>query len=403
LTETKPTLIDYLIVILKWKRVVAGITLSFVAIAALVVFLIPPVYVARTRILPPDSDNASSSAQLLSQLGGAGFPGALLGKKSMNDLYAGLLQSRTVLDRMVDRFHLTEVYKVKYREDARSRLQAALLIANDRKSGVISIGVADRDRKRAALMANALVEELKRLTQELALTEASQRRLFFEEKLKEAKETMVRSEEAMKGFQEETGAIEMKEQAKAIIESVAKLRAEIASKQVQLKVIRTYSMPQNPDLQKTEEELRGMREQLGRLEGRGGTNPAVLLSSGNVPAAGTGYVRKMRDLKYSETLFELLAKQYEVAKMDESRSGAPIQVIDKALEPEKKDRPKRAKTVAIASVVGIFAGVLASLMLESRERLSRDPAARERIERLKRYAALRRREDDAVARIGTEV
>lgn len=390
MTETKPTPIDYLIVILKWKRVVAGLTLAFVAIAALVVFLIPPVYVARTRILPPDTDNAAASAQILGQLGGAAFPGALLGKKSMNDLYMGLLQSRTVLDRMVDRFRLMDVYRVSYREDARKRLQKALHVASDRKSSVISIGVEDRDPKRAAQMANAFVEELKRLTQELALTEASQRRLFFEEKLKESKEAVVRSEEAMRGYQEQTGAIEMKEQAKAIIESVAKLRAEIASKQVQLKVLRTYSMPQNPDLQKTEEELRGMKEQLGRLEGRGGGNSAVLLSSGNVPAAGTGYVRKMRDLKYSETLFELLAKQYEVAKIDESRSGAPIQVIDKALVPEKKDRPKRLKAVAIASLVGIVTGILASFFMETRERLARDPAARLQLERLKQHATFRR-------------
>ena len=385
----KPTLIEYLIVILKWKRVVAGLTVAFVVITALVVFLIPPVYVARTRILPPDTDNAAASAQILGQLGGAAFPGALLGKKSMNDLYMGLLQSRTVLDRMVDRFRLMDVYDVSYREDARKRLQKALHVANDRKSGVISIGVEDRDPKRAAQMANALVEELKRLTQELALTEASQRRLFFEEKLKESKEAVVRSEEAMKGFQEQTGAIEMKEQAKAIIESVAKLRAEIASKQVQLKVLRTYSMPQNPDLQKTEEELRGMKEQLGRLEGRGG-NSAVLLSSGNVPAAGTGYVRKMRDLKYSETLFELLAKQYEVAKMDESRSGAPIQVIDKALIPEKKDRPKRLKSIAIASLAGVITGILASFFMETRERMAGDPAARLQLERLRQHANLRR-------------
>ena len=386
----KPTVLDYLIIIFKWKRVVAGTMLSFTAVAALVVFLMPPFYVARTRILPPDTDSTAASAQLLSQLGGGALSGALLGKKSMNDLYMGLLQSRTVLDRMVDRFNLTDVYGVDYREDARKRLQKALYVTSDRKSGIIGIGVEDRDPKRAARMANACVEELKRLTQELALTEASQRRLFFEEKVKEAKDVMVRSEEAMKGYQEQTGAIEMKEQAKAIIEAVAKLRAEIASKQVQLKVLRTYSMPQNPDLQKTEEELRGMKEQLGRLEGKAGGNPAVLLSSGNVPAAGTGYIRKMRDLKYSETLFELLTKQYEVAKMDESRSSAPIQVIDKAIEPEKRDRPKRVKTIAVASLVGAFVGILASFVMETRERLAGDPAACARFEKLKQHATLRR-------------
>ena len=384
----RPTLIDYLIVIFKWKKAVFAVTSVAVIVTAVVVCLIPPVYVWKTRVLPPETDHSSTALQLMGQGGGASLPGAILGKKSMNDLYIGLLQSRTVLDRMVHRFGLVEAYGAAYREEAREELLSRLQAVNDRKSGVINITVEDRDPKRAAEMANAFVVELKKLTREIALTEASQRRLFYEEKMKEARESMARSEEAMKGFQEQTGAIEMKEQAKAIIESVAKLRGDIASKQVQLKVLRTYSMPQNPDLQKTEEELRGMKEQLARLEGKRGGS-ALLLSSGNVPEAGAGYARKMRDMKHSEAVLEVLAKQYEVAKIDESRNNATIQVIDAADVPEKRARPDRARAVGIALVAGLIGGVLWSFILESRERISRDPEMRNKLARLKEYALLR--------------
>ena len=384
----RATLIDYLIVIFKWKKAVFAVTSVAVIVTAVVVCLIPPVYVGKTRVLPPETDHSSTALQLMGQGGGASLPGAILGKKSMNDLYIGLLQSRTVLDRMVERFGLVKAYGAAYREEAREELLSRLQAVNDRKSGVITITVEDRDPKRAAEMANAFVVELKKLTREIALTEASQRRLFYEEKMKEARESMARSEEAMKGFQEQTGAIEMKEQAKAIIESVAKLRGDIASKQVQLKVLRTYSMPQNPDLQKTEEELRGMKEQLARLEGKRGGS-ALLLSSGNVPEAGAGYARKMRDMKHSEAVLEVLAKQYEVAKIDESRNNATIQVIDAADVPEKRARPDRARAVGIALVAGLIGGVLWSFILESRERISRDPEMRNKLARLKEYALLR--------------
>ena len=386
----RPTLLDYLIIICKWKKLIAATVLVFVIIAVMAVLLMAPVYQAETRILPPDTDNSSTSTQLLSQMGGIALAGDLFGKKSLSDLYVGLLQSRTVLDRVVDRFALTGVYKVTYREEARYRLMRGLRVNNDRKSGIISIAVEDRDPKRAAELAGSFVEELILLTKNIAVTEASQRRQFYENKLIEAKESLIRSEESMKGFQEKTGAFEIKEQAKAIIESVANLRALIAAKEVNLKVIRTYSQPQNPDLQKAEEELKGLKQQLGKLQAKNGNNPERLMSTGSVPEAGTGYVRQVRDLKYNETLFDLLTKQYEMAKMDESRSSATIQVIDKAVTPEKRSRPKRTKTVALAALIGVISGVLLSFLMENRERQSNDPATRAKMATLKSYAMIHR-------------
>ncbi|MBT0653151.1 GumC family protein [Geomobilimonas luticola] len=379
------TFLDYLIVLLKWKRLIVWITAGAVVLSAIVSLLIPKIFKAEARILPPQQASSGAAAQLLTQLGGLGVSPGLVGMKTTNDLYIGLIKSRTVLDRMVDRFKLLDVYDVKYREDARRELLRALKIQDDKKSGIIALGVEDRDPKRSAEMTNAFIEELKRLTQSIAITEASQRRLFFEEQLKSAKDALIQSEESLKGYQEKTGAIELKEQAKAIIESVAHLRAQIAAKEVELKVLRTYATSQNPDMQKIEEQLRGMREQLSKLEAKGGSSPDPIMSAGRMPEAGTGYVRKIRDLKYYETLYELLAKQYEIAKMDEARNAAVIQVLDQAMPPEKKVKPNRTMMVAIAAFTSLFLSVLMAFFLEYREKLLSNPDNRNSVEQLRKY------------------
>ena len=382
--RTTGSFVDYLIVLAKWKKVFAGVVLSCVGITVIAVLVMPPVYLAQARILTPDMDHATS-LQLMTQSGGVPLPGGLLGKKSTTDLYVGLLQSRTVLDRVVGRFDLAAVYDVDSREEARQRILTRLHIENDRKSGIISIGVEDRDAQRAAEITNGFVDELKALTQEIAGSEASQRRLFYEEKLKEAKDSLVRSEEAMKGFQEKTGAIELKEQARSIIESVANVRAQIGAKEVHLKVLKNRVTSEHPEFQKTKDELEALQEQLVKMEAKSGNELDPWLSTGSMPAAGTGYVRKMRDLKYSETLFELLAKQYEMARLSETRSSALIHVVDKAIRPEKREKPKRAKAVAIALIAGLFAGTVASFLMQHHEHMMNDAVCRERMETLKRH------------------
>lgn len=381
-----PSLIDYLIVFAKWKRQ-AGMIFLLLFLAGLVLSLaIPPVYLAETRILPGGSDSLMNASRFMNQLGDmSNLPG--LGGKNDGDLYAGLLRSRTVLDRVSGLFELRGRYGVDNNADVRRLLLKKLHVDIDRKSGIVTIGVEDRDPERSADMANAFVDELRRLDQNISMSEAARRRQFYEDKLREVKDSLVKAEEAMKGYQERTGALEMKEQAKAVIESVARVRAQIATAEVRLKVLRTYATPQNPDVQKGEEELKGLKEQQARLEAGGGSDPDPLMSAGAIPRAGTGYVRKMRDLKYNETLFELLAKQYEMAKLEESRNSA-VQVVDRAVPPEKRLRPKRSFIVLLAGSAGIALGLLAALLLEKRERLLADPAMLTKVEELKRHAGL---------------
>jgi uncharacterized protein involved in exopolysaccharide biosynthesis len=347
------------------RRLILGITAASAVVALVVSLLLPVYYKAETRILPPQDKGSNLAAQLMGQAGGLiALAGGAAGVKSQGELFMAMTKSRTVLDRMIDRFNLMKLYKKKYRQDARKRLLELFTVREDRKSGVISLTVEDRDPKQSADMANAFVEELKSVAGGLAISEAGQRRMFFEEQIRQTKESLSRAEEEVKGFQQRTGAFQVDAQAKAIIEGIANLRARIAVKEVEAKVLRSFATAQNPDLQRTEEEVRALRVELEKVESGKGRGFDPLMSSERVPAIGMEYLRKLRQLKYNETLYELLVKQFELAKLDEARDAVVIQVIDQAVPPERKSRPHRAQIVLLATVTILFLSVFIVLLLE---------------------------------------
>jgi uncharacterized protein involved in exopolysaccharide biosynthesis len=255
--------------------------------------------------------------------------------------------------------------------DARKHLENASSIAVG-KDGFIRISVEDKDRRRAPQLANAYVDELRRLTQDLAVTEAGQRRLFFERQLELAKNHLADAEQALKQTEQTTGLIQLDGQAKAIIESVVKLRAAIAAQEVELHAMRLFSTEQNPDVRLGEQQLSGLRAQLVLLEKQSGGGD-VQLPVGNVPEAGLQYVRKLRDVKYAETIFELLAKQYEAARLDEAKTAAIIQVVDPALEPDRKSSPWRSLIVGLAALLGFFGSCLYGLIADALHRMRLEP------------------------------
>src|SRR4030042_1743086 len=336
------------------KKIIGGITAGAAVVSLVISFLMTPIFRAETKILPPQQGSSSIAAQLLNQMGGfASLASSAVGIKNPNEMYIGILRSRTVYDKIIDRFGLMKLYDVKYREDARKDLAEARA-ARSGKDGMIVVSMEDRDPKRAADMANAFVEEMIGVSRGLALTEAAQRRLFFEEQLKEVKMALDRAEEGIKGFQEKTGALKIDDQARTVIQGIGNLRAQIAAREVQYKVAQSFATPQNPDMERIEEELRGLKAELNKLEQKGGNSPDPLMPPGRRPSVGMEYFRKIRDVKYNETLYELLAKQYEMAKLDEARDAAVIQIIDKAVQPEREVKPKRAVIVASSTFIGFL-------------------------------------------------
>jgi uncharacterized protein involved in exopolysaccharide biosynthesis len=354
-------LLDVLVVLAQHKKLVIGMPIVTGILALVATLLMAPVFTSTAKIMPPQQQQSSGISAMLGQLGSlAGAAGSMAGLKNPNDLYVGLLESRSVADNLIKRFKLKERYDAATMDGTRKALEQAREIATGKKDGFISITVNDKDPQFAADLANAYVDELAKLTQTIALTEASQRRLFFEKQLAEARDQLAKSEIALRTTQEKTGMIQPDAQVQAIIANVAQLKGTIAAKEVALNAMRTFAAGGNPDLLRAQEELRGLRAQLTKLEQKQPSGAGdFMVPTGTIPEVGVEYVRRMRDLKYNETIFELLAKQFELAKIDEAKDSTLIQLLDKAMPAERKSKPNRL----MVTMVGVFGGGVLGITL----------------------------------------
>ena len=364
--------LDMAIIIVKNKKNIIFSAFFVMFVAAGISLLIANKYTARTQLLPPQSQ--SSSNALLGQLGAlSGLTGGASALKNPNDIYIGILNSRTVADKLIERFKLQSIYDVKLKSDARNSLQQATNIVNG-KDGLIFIEVTDEDPKLAANLANAYVEELQKLTKMLAVTEASQRRLFFERQLQQAKVALADAEVALKQVQEKTGLIKLNEQAEAVIQAAAAVKAQIASKEVALGAMRVFSTSSNPDYIKIQQELFGLRAQLNKLEtGLNMGKGDVSISTSSVPELGLEYTRRVRDVKYQETIFEMLAKQLEISRVDEAKEGSILQVLDGAIVPDKKSKPARSIIVIFSGLLAAIFSILWAFLADAFRNSTRDP------------------------------
>jgi len=388
------SLLDLMIVIAERKRVVLRTTLIFAVVAIVVSLLLPARYTATLTLLPPQ-EGSSMGAALSSQLGNLGGMAALaggsLGLKNPNDRYVAMLQSRTVEDAMVKRYGLMQEYHKRYLSDARKEFQDHTAVDGNGKDGLIHISVEDHDAQRAAELANGYVDQYRDLSQHLAITEASQRRLFFQQELEQAKNNLANAEVALEQTEQKTGVIQPDSQERALIESAASLRAQITAREVQIQGMRTYATGENSELVQAQQELAGLKAQLAKLGGsEDASGKDFLIPKGLVPEAGMEYVRRLRDVKYYETIFDILARQFEVAKLDEAKEGALIQVIDPAVPPDRRTFPKRGLIVIGATVAGFFIGSVLALLQAGFQRLKDDPESNQKLSMLRRAFSAKR-------------
>ena len=390
--EAEFDLLDCLFVLFKRKRFILGVTFGATLLTALISLGIPGTYRAESKFLPPvHNQDLSSQAPGLSGIVGAGIVSSE-GIKTPGGLYLGLLQSAPVLDGVIDKTRLLELRGTKCREDLRQSLLSHVTATDDKKSGIITIAVEDGDPKLAADIANTFIDSLKKLNRRLAVTEAGQRRVFYEEQLKEVKESLSSAEESLKGFQEKTGAIQVDDQVRGVIQSLADIRTQLSAKEVQLRVMKTYATGHNPDAQKLEEEIRGLKAEIGGLEARGGLeakggrNVDFGKPASRMAQVNTDYQRKVREIKSDEALYEVLLKQVETARLDEAKDVAVIQVIEDAAKPERKFKPQRAKIVMVAFAASLLIALLGAFFLEFIERAGQDPERRRRLDQLKGVA-----------------
>lgn len=333
----------------RW-RLLAGGSLGAGVLAVGITFLIPPTYTAKAVFLPPQQQQ-SLAASALSSLGAfAGLAGGLMGSGTASDQYVGLMQSTTVADRIIRKFDLMKVYDEKHLVEAEKDLDGYTDISVGKKDGLITVAVDDHSPERAAAIANQYIEELRTMTSTLAISSAQQQRVFFEQRLTETKQALIRAQQALQSSGVSGSMIKTDPGASA--ESYAALRQQEIAAQVRLDTLRKSLADAAPEVQQQQALVASLRRQINalalpdRLEG------------------GPDYVSKYREFKYQETLFEVYARQYEMARADEARQGVLIQVVDPATPPELKSKPKRAITGILVTLMSF---VLLSLFVLFRQ------------------------------------
>lgn len=381
-------LFDFLLVLSEARRTIAICMLIFFVLGVAISLLIKPTFSATSLILPPQQGQSLATMMgqlnaLMSLTGGGGIGGSQL--KTPVDMYVGMLESRTIADHLISRFHLQDLYKTRKMEDTRRVLKSNTRFLTG-KDGLIHIIVDDNDPNRASEMANAYVDELYAMNSHLATTEAAQRRVFFDQELADEKGELAIAENDLKQTAERTGVIQLGGQAESIIRSLAVLRAEIASREVQINSMRMFATDQNPVAIRAQEEINSLRNQLSKLE-KDPRNPELTsifgIPAGRVPAVALEYARKLREVKYHETLFELLAKQYEAARIDEAKAAPIIQVVDRAVPPDKKSGPHRLWIVLGCAFIGFCMGYVVAAITRALRRAAEVPECAMKIARIR--------------------
>jgi tyrosine-protein kinase Etk/Wzc len=378
-------LLDLLTILAYRRKFILWFSACTAVLAAIVVLLIPSKYTAVTVVLPP-LQNSTLSSSLLAQLsnsaslissGGSGS----LGIRNPAEMCVALFRSRTVEDALIERFGLMDRYHRKRRSDARRAFERRSTVTLGAKDGLIRITVTDSDPTFASELANGYVDEFRKFSANLAYTEASQRRLFFQQQLREANNDLSTAAEALKKTEQSTGAVQLDSQTRSLVASAATLRANVTEKEVELQAMQTYATEDNPQVQIVERQLLALKDQLREL---GGTSydPAtdLILPKGNLPQAEVDYLRALRDVKYYETVSDLIGNQFELAKLDEARQGAILQVADVAVPPDKRSSPKRTLTVLLATVIAFFASCIGWLLVAGFESLRNNPIQHHRVE-----------------------
>jgi tyrosine-protein kinase Etk/Wzc len=384
-------LLDLFLVMAERKNRIILASVIGMLITTALVFLMHPVFTAKAMVLPPQQGQSSSG--LLSQLGsfaalaGLGSAGSA---KDPNDLYLAVLQSNTVADGLIKRLNLIAGYKVTKLSDARRMLAANSKFVSER-GGMISITVKDGDPHQAAQIANAYVDELHDINSRLIIGEAGVRRNFFSQQLALEKDRLTDAEIALQQTEEKTGAVSPMGQTGVVISQVAALQSQIISREVQLDALRTSSTDQNPDVIRLNTEIAGLRQQMSGLEAlQKGRKPGdISLTSRSLPEDQVAYLRKQRDVQYHTFIFDLIARQFEAARMDEARASPLIQVLDPAEAPERKSGPFRALWTLTGLILGFVFGCVRVIGSYVHSRVVSDPDNAAKLAQFRRALSFR--------------
>jgi tyrosine-protein kinase Etk/Wzc len=379
-------LLKLAVIVVQRRRVLAITVIAAMIVTAIVVSLMPVSYTGTAVILAPQP--SAGAAALLTQLGSLGSLGSDLmengGIKTPEESLLGILSSRSIADEMIARFDLQRLYRKRFMVDTRKALAHHTQIEAT-KGYLIRINVDDESPLRAARMANGYVDVLYGLNQRLALSQTSQRRVFLEQQVNAEREALSRAELALKQLQESTGVIQLPAQAELSLRTIAQLRGEIVSRELQLQQLKSVATDQNDKVVEVESGIAALNAELSKAEKGAGASQTsdFFLAAGKVPAAGLQYLRTTRDLRYHEALFEALAKQYEMARIDEAKAPPLLQVVDRAVPLDKRTWPPRTILVLLSGLFAAIFVVVWTLTSESWAKARTAPETAEQLLRLR--------------------
>jgi tyrosine-protein kinase Etk/Wzc len=391
-TESRIDLLTVMVVLAKTKLRVMLLTVGGLAVGITLSYVMKPTYTATAVILPPQQ--SISAAALMGQggalSGGASLGGGLLGLKSPADMYIGILESRTVADSVIASCHLRERFKTKTLVDAEAALQGHTTFESG-KDNLIHLSVKDSDPKMASDIANSYLEQLYEVNSKLENGEAAQRNNFYDRRLTEERRALSDAEEALRSTQQKTGLIQFSGQAASIINAIAQARAELASRQVALQSAETYEAEDNPDVIRLQREIAALKSHVAELEkSQQSTQPGQLqIPAGQLPEAALQYERQARELKYHETLFDLLTRQSEAAKLDEAKLAPILQIVDHAIPPDRKSGPPRKLLSLGFAAFGFLLAVAWGLIELFLDRLRRVPEQAQKLNEIRSALRLR--------------
>jgi uncharacterized protein involved in exopolysaccharide biosynthesis len=378
--EREISLIDLLVVLARHRLAVLGLPLAFACAAVAATLLMRDVYTASASVVPVQQAQSNPAAALIGQLDLGGFGSALNNRTA--ELFARILQSRKVGEEVVGKFKLVVRYEAKTPAEALAVLAKKIEVDIDNKSGIVKLSVDDWNPAVSADMANYFVDRLKQATREITLSEATQRRVFYEQQLALARTRHRQTEADFKAYQTTTGVFGLDQQAGNTLGLIAKLDAEITAKEIQLRILRTTMTDGNPQVQAVLENIKGLRGRMATLKN---TKSDADSSLGQLSAVSTEYSRLLRELKYQESVVDLLTKQYEMAKLDEAKNAPVVQVLDFAVAPEEHSKPKRKLIVLGALFAGGLMGVLYAFMAEAYLQARREPEQAAKLDQIRRH------------------
>jgi uncharacterized protein involved in exopolysaccharide biosynthesis len=352
------------------RRFLARLTCVALLLATLVAFLIPVRYSAQVQIMPPDTQSSSTLAMMAGLAGQAGGLGAvagdLLGMKNTGALFMGVLQSRTVQDRIVQRFELKKIYGVRLEQAARLKLAENTGVGEDRKSGIIALNVTDHDPKRAAAIASAYVDELDAMMTQLTTSSARRERVFLEQRLSSVRQELESAEKDFSQFATKNGTIDITEQGKAMVGAAATLEGQLIAAQSELEGLKQIYSDNNVRVRATQARISELRNQLEKFSGKAepafdannAPSTALYPSLRQLPILGVPYADLFRRLKIEEAVYETLTKQYELAKVQEAKEIPTVKVLDSAEVPERRSYPPRLLVIFFGTFFTLVLGVV---------------------------------------------